>query len=232
MNLFRYLHSLIKNKIRKNLSQEKRLIQISKLLKVENNKFIDLLPDEFKERFAKLSFISGGCIYSLYNNQTPKDYDFFLMSDLLVKEMRDYFNDVAAYKGNSMSGGLYNGLGLVITENAISIGKYQIITRWAGTPDIVIEEFDFKHNMFYFKDGQIDTLSDFKHLDSKELCYNEKRARDICGTIIRVNRFVQRGMICRNKEMAKMLLKLHEVGFNDRELEILRDSKSDKHFGS
>jgi hypothetical protein len=169
MNLFNYLYRLFKNKIHKKLSQEKRLIQISKLLKVENNKLIDLLPDEFKERFAKLSFISGGCIYSLYNDQIPKDYDFFLISDLLVKEMRDYFIDASAYKGNSMSGGMYKGLGLVITENAISIGNYQIITRWVGSPKAVIEEFDFKHNQFYYINGQIDTLSDFKHLDSKEL---------------------------------------------------------------
>ncbi|MOA70493.1 hypothetical protein D3C78_1994070 [compost metagenome] len=62
--------------------------------------------------------------------------------------------------------------------------------------------------------------------------YNEKRARDIVGSIIRSNKFVSRGMRLKNKEIAKMLLKLHEVGFNEKELKLLNDTRVEGHFGS
>ncbi|MGM1044797.1 MAG: hypothetical protein ACQEXX_01485 [Bacillota bacterium] len=237
MNLFKTL--LFKSKhIRKLIHRssdeihKEKLKEVSLKLKEVKNELIKLLPTQFWNRFEDSCYISGGCIYSLYHDNQPKDYDFFISSKELAAELRDYFIDQAEYKGNSLSGGLFRNLPLCITDNAISIGKYQIITQWIGEPEDVIMEFDFKHNQNYWRKNRIYTLSDWSYLKGKALVYNEARARDICGTLMRVPRFIQRGMTIRQKELAKMMLKLHEVGFSERELTILRDSKADKHFGS
>lgn len=209
-----------------------KLKLIAQKLSTEKQSLINILPEQFKEFFEQYSFLSGGCIYSLYRNEQPKDYDFFLKSRAKTEEIREYFMDQAGYHGNGISGGTYNKHPLLITENAISIGKYQIILRWIGEPEEVCGEFDFKHNQFYFDNGEISGLVQWKYLMGNELVYKEKRARDICGTIVRISKFLKRGMIIRNKEVSKMLLKLHEVGFNERELEILNSNLEDKHFGS
>ncbi|WP_236809728.1 hypothetical protein [Bacillus glycinifermentans] len=194
--------------------------------------FTNLLPLEYQEEFKNKSYLAGGAIYSLYNNQIPKDYDFFLTDESLVKELRRFFDNGTLKYKNGVKIGKYKGETLVYTDNAISIGMYQIITKWVGDPEDVIEEFDFKHNMFYYKDDEIKTLVDWSYLEDNKLRYNEKRARDICGTIIRIKKFVERGFTITNREVSKMLLKLHEVGFNDRELEILHANDERNDFGS
>ncbi|WP_240321278.1 hypothetical protein [Paenibacillus sp. O199] len=211
---------------------KQKLKDISNHLREVKNELIKLLPTQLWQRFESEAYISGGCIYSLYHDKQPKDYDFFLVNDSLVEELREYFIDHAGYHGSDMSGGTYCDLPLIITNNAISIGKYQIITQWVGDPQDVIMEFDFKHNQFYWKNKRVYALSDWTYLKGNALVYNEQRARDIVGTIVRVPRFIQRGMTITQKEMSKVLLKLHSVGFTDKEIEILNSNKADRHFGS
>ena len=184
---------------------------------------INILPEDLRDDFSKESYIAGGAIYSIWNNKPVKDYDFFVRSEELVEKIRNHTEFMRVWQGEkgSVKIGTYLGYTLIITDNAISIGDYQIITRWVGTPKEVIEEFDFKHNMYYYENNKIHSLVGWKYIKDNKLIYNEKRARDICGTIIRVKRFVEKGFTITNSEMAKMLLKLNEVGFNERELEIL-----------
>jgi hypothetical protein len=204
-------------------------------LELERKQLKEILPEQFREKFERYAFIAGGCIYSLYNNQDPKDIDFFVKNEVFAHELRKYFLSQAEYKSKTTVGGMYNGYSLTVTDNAISLGKYQIITRWIGEPAHVVGEFDFAHNQFYYENDEIGTESDFDALDSNELRYNEKRARDICGTLARVPKFVKRGMVITQKEMAKMLLKLKEVGFTDKEVSVLEECKEkneSEHFGS
>lgn len=200
--------------------------QVKIKIEEEKGKFIKLLPKHFQDRFREESYVSGGAIYSLYNDQEVKDYDFFLDNEELANEIRDYFTMYLINKNKDMKDkkikvGKYRDLKLVITDNAISIGEYQIITRWVGEPEEVIEEFDFCHNMFYVYKGEIDTFSQWDFLEDNRLRFNDKRPRDITGCIIRTKKFIERGFKLTNKEMAKMLLKLNETGFDERELEIL-----------
>jgi hypothetical protein len=190
------------------------------------------LPLELRKEFEQKAFIGGGAIYSLYNGSEPNDYDFFLtdkdlvnrLREAIIKHLNDFSNPESLYineKENMIHGSVF-GHRYLITDNAISVdGKYQIITRWVGEPEEVISEFDFKHNMYCYRNKELHTYSQWDYLEDNKLRYNEKRARDICGTIIRVKKFVERGHTITNREMSKMLLKLHEVGFNERELEIL-----------
>ncbi|EGL19837.1 MULTISPECIES: hypothetical protein [unclassified Paenibacillus] len=209
---------------------------ISNRLAFEKEQLICLLPEEFKKTFKDLSYIAGGCIYSIFQNQEPKDFDFFLTDETFAMSLRRHFIDnESGYHGKDISGGTYRGYPLTITENAISIGKYQIITRWIGQPEEVVKEFDFKHLQFYHAGNEIETLTQFDFLDSKDLRYNEDRARDICGSVFRSSKFVARGMKISQKEMAKMLLRLRNVGFSEKEVETLiacREKSETDHFGS
>lgn len=117
--------------------------------------------------------------------------------------------------------GEYKGLPFILTDNAITIGKYQIITQWVGSIDEVVSEFDFKHNQFYYHDGEIGTLSSFKYLDDNKLVYNEQRARNIAHTFIRTIKFVERGWTISHKELSKMILKLNDVGLSENEIKSL-----------
>lgn len=204
-----------------------KLQEINKNLAHVKKELISLLPVKFRKVFKDNSFIAGGCIYSLYNDLEVKDYDFFVTNQEIANKLLVYFsnyNGLDSHKNWEILKGTYKGLELIVTDNAITIGKYQIIIRWVGSIEDVVSQFDFKHNMFYFHNGEIGTLSDFKYLQDNKLLYNEDRARDICGTLIRVNKFVKRGMNIYPEEMAKILLKLHDVGFADNELLTLRNT--------
>ncbi|TVX86016.1 hypothetical protein [Paenibacillus agilis] len=215
--------------------KKSKLDEVSRRLNQEKNNLIADLPAHLQDDFAKEGYISGGCIYSLYNDKEPKDYDFFVRSRSLSDKLREFFMSLVVQEttddGEPKKKNIYivhyKGNRVVITKNAISIGnKYQIITKFIGTPKEVVIEFDFKHNMFYHQNGRIDTLSDWDYLDSNSLFYNEQRARDISGTIIRVHKFCERGMTITNAEMCKMLRKLRDVGFTERENEIIENISS------
>lgn len=240
-----YLHCLIakENHFATNAKESSDTLRVQKLneivakLKKEKDELVSLLPSHLREEFAREGYISGGCIYSLYNDKEPKDYDFFVHTEKLAERLREFFLGLVLHE-NAFSDDEepkerkihivhYAGQRVVITKNAISIGnKYQIITKFVGTPEEVVNEFDFKHNMFYHQNDEIETLSQWDYLDTNKIYYNENRARDISGTIIRVHKFCERGMTITNGEMSKMLKKLREVGFTERENEIIESASS------
>jgi hypothetical protein len=208
-----------------------KINNINNRLLFVKDELIKLLPEGLRKEFYDKSYISGGSIYSLYHDKEPKDYDFFVESDYLVERLREHFLSKATYKGELRSGGLYKDINMNITQNAITLGKYQIITQWIGKPKEVINQFDFKHNMTYWKAGKVICLSDWKFVRGNKIYYNQGRARDIVGTIVRLPRFIERGMTVSNKEVSKMLLRLNDVGFSEREIEILENNQLE-HFGS
>lgn len=211
-----------------------KLKNVEEKLKEAKDDFIKILPKHIQEEFREKSYIGGGAIYSIFNGEEPKDYDFFVIDEEFAKRLHEIFslNPTLKYKGG-IKIGTYNGKRLIVTDNAISIGDYQIITRWVGSPSHVIGQFDFKHNIFYYQNDKVETLSNWSYLSDNKLVFNDGRVRDICGTIIRTKKFVERGFTITNSEMSKMLLKLHEVGFNERELEILNSfDETRNNFGS
>ena len=211
-----------------------KLRKVEKSLKKAKDEFIAFLPEQHRKEFDEKSYIGGGAIYSLYNGEEPKDYDFFVTDENLAKKLHMVFslNPKLKFRGGIKVGD-FNGHNMIVTDNAVSIGKFQIITRWVGTPQEVISNFDFKHNMYYYINGKVHTLAKWEYLDDNKLRFNDDRPRDICGCIIRTKKFIERGFQLTNKEMARMLLKLNEVGFNEREMEILRSYDEERNnFGS
>ena len=199
------------------------------------NEVKNFFPEDLQEEFEREAYIAGGCIYSIYNEQEPKDYDFFLRSSEFANRLKDYFLSLYPHPTHNLRAEIdegklktfyHKGFRIVVTRNAISIGKYQIITRFTGQSEDVVREFDFKHNMFWFEKGEIKTLSKWDYLNTNQLYFNDGRPRDISGTLIRVHKFVERGMKITNTEMAKILRKLREVGFTERENEIIDNEAS------
>jgi hypothetical protein len=197
-----------------------------------SEEFLNLFPDDIKVKLIEGFYIAGGCIYSLYNDKKPNDYDIFLYSkstgNILSAFFMQYINQ---FKHGGISLGNYNGLQIVKTKNAISIGdKFQVILKYAGMPYSVIEAFDFKHNMFYYM-PEIDMVDchpdvDFSYLTTNDMYFNDLRARDLCGVILRLPKFLERGMRINKKEIAKILTKLQGCINDENEKDILLDYTS------
>jgi len=137
-------------------------------------------------------YFAGGCIYSIWHGNEPKDYDIFCKNKKAMKKIINFFN-VNKEKCN------------VITENAITMGNYQFVTKYIGNPDIQVSKFDFKHNMFYYDGKELVSVSGWKYIESNQLEFNSKRARDVLNIISRIPKFVERGMEITQSEIYTIL---------------------------
>lgn len=156
------------------------LTEIPQELDIVFHNFLNLFDDECQAILKEKAYFAGGCIYSLANDKKVNDYDIFLTDN---KDMQKLI-DLPFWKCK--------------TEYALSFGKYQIVTKYYGKPEDCVGEFDFKHNMFYYKPffGEIKTACDsYKHLFSNKLVFNENRARDLEGVYLRIEKFKNRGFV-------------------------------------
>lgn len=187
---------------------EAKLLDVKKTLGNEFAKLANSIADvKVREAFEKHCFFAGGCIYSLYNGQQPNDYDIFCDSPEAVEQIKNYLYSTGRYD--------------IITKNAVSFdGEHQLVIKFIGSVHDTVDQFDFKHNMFAFKDGDIYAGVDMGYLTIKVLIFNEGRARDFASCITRVPKFVKRGFICTRKEMAKMLKALTESEKQENNKEI------------
>lgn len=202
--------------------------KIVKHIEYELEELYKVIPEYFLDQFKEEAYVAGGSLYSIHNNIPISDIDIFIETLDLKMMLLDYFKSVPNLKANfSQQGLIYvgtiNHVKLIITDNAITIGKFQIILKDYGSPKEVIGRFDFKHNMHYVKNGELHKVETEWYLNTTKLLYNEDRARDIVSTIMRVPKMLAKGFEIEPKEMAKMLLKLNEVGFNSNEISMLSD---------
>lgn len=157
-----------------------KIEKVSKELDEVFNKFLCLFDDEIKQALKNKAYFAGGCIYCLANDKKVNDYDIFLDDNSLVEKLEK----LPFWKCK--------------TEYALSYGKYQIITKYFGDPVACVGQFDFKHNMFFYRPftGNIGkACHSFKLLKTNTLLFNKKRARDIEGVFLRIQKFRDRGFI-------------------------------------
>lgn len=154
---------------------------------------LDELEALFGNAFNRDDFyFAGGCIYSLWNDKEPKDYDIFCKNKAAVRRLQKWFRN-------------HKGAANIITENAISMGKYQFITRHIGPPIEQVALFDFLHNCYWYDNGRLHALKGWEYLDDSNLHFNSDRARDILNIITRVPKFVSRGMEISQAEILDIL---------------------------
>ena len=125
-------------------------------------------------------FIAGGAIRSLVHNETPKDYDFFVKSPEAIEKLKE-MDFRWLYKSD-------NSIGLYLHESKAEV---QIIICSSGTPNKVVDEFDFANNANYY-DFANDNLYLNNWVYSKQLKI-QTTARNLVGTLARIPKFVERG---------------------------------------
>lgn len=182
-------------------------LEICKQLDLKFDEFLQKIEClELKSSLIQKAYFAGGCIYCLFNDKTVKDYDIFLRDDSLIEHLKSL--TIWSY----------------VSEYALTCGKFQVVIKYFGEPDDCVGQFDFKHNMHYYvpntqklKCAYEDELEEeflfddrdydeFKYLKTNELFFNENRARDIEGVMLRVKKFTDRGMTI-SKETKKKIKK-------------------------
>lgn len=142
------------------------------------NVFLNLFNDDMRNALIDKAYFAGGCIYCLSNGKPVNDYDLFLSDAKHIADLERL--DLWRCK----------------SDYALSRGMYQLVTKYHGKPRRCVGQFDFKHNMYFYKpySGEIQTAcGEFESLFTSQLIFNEKRARDIEGVFLRIERFVKRG---------------------------------------
>lgn len=167
--------------------------EICDFLRNEIWRFLDELPtdNELNFRFYKCCYVAGGAIYSLRHDRIPNDYDIFVSDPEIIEE----FKDIPDFWGH-------------VSHYALSKGKFQVVTKYHGEPLDNVREFDFKHNMYWYKPYSVDrkrihsahpdeqglTISKFEWLNGDTLEFNELRPREVERCFLRIKKFRKRGM--------------------------------------
>lgn len=137
-------------------------------------------------------YFAGGCIYCLWNDKEVKDYDIFCKSYYAINKLKKFFKENPDKSD-------------ITTSNAITMGKYQFITKHIGQPDVEVAKFDFKHNCYYYDNTGLHDLYGFEYINDNKLHFNSDRARDILNVVTRIPKFVNRGMEISQKEILDIL---------------------------
>ena len=149
--------------------------QIEKLLTGVMNNLIDsVTDDEIKNLIKDTSFITGGCIPSMLMDEYVNDYDIYFRAQNYVEPVKKYYEKQPLAKEIFTERGKKVFLPKLITENAINLtDKIQIIVKFFGNPEEVIQHFDWQHIKSYFslKDGLVLTNDVYKLIVEKELVY-------------------------------------------------------------
>lgn len=191
-------------------------LEICRHLDLRFDEFLQKIEcSELKSALIQKAYFAGGCIYCLFNDKPVKDYDIFLRDDSCIEHLKKL------------------AIWSYVSEYALTCGKFQVVIKYFGEPEDCVGQFDFKHNMHYYvpnsqkiqcayEDELLDEspfddcmddyrddyshFDDFKYLRTNELFFNENRARDIEGVMLRVKKFTDRGMTI-SKETKKKIKK-------------------------
>jgi len=165
--------------------------EVAVALEIKIRELEALLPKEVFDFYNDFYF-AGGCIYSIWNNKEPKDYDIFCKNKKAINKLTKHF------KNNKDKAD-------IITSNAITMKEFQFVIKHIGEPEVEVARFDFKHNCFYYDGTVLGTTTHHDCLDSNKLEFNSKRARDVLNIITRIPKFLERGMEITQSEILNIL---------------------------
>ena len=179
-----------------NLEKDQRMSERNVIVEAELTQLIekicDSIPYECKEvieMFRNHSIIAGGCIVSLLRDEAVNDYDIFFDSKEAVNIVSTHFHTMGTYL--SLSAPDYAPVHT--SPNAISLkGDVQIIKKFYGNPEEVVEEFDFKHCQGYFYEGELNMyVSTELAIQNKKLLYTQSDYP--INSLLRAFKFVKDG---------------------------------------
>ncbi len=106
-----------------------------------------------------------------------------------------------------------------ISSNAITLSrKIQIIIRFYGNPEIIHDNYDFKHctNYWTFENGLVTNIDALECLLSKELKYFGSKYP--LASILRTKKFINRGWSVNAGQYIKMVFQLNDMDLTDVEV--------------
>lgn len=153
---------------------------------------------------AKDLFICGGCIASMINDEEISDYDVYCKSEGTAKAVSEYFD-------TRMDHVLSN------TGNAVTFNnKIQLITKFSGEPEKVIDKFDFLHTQCYF-DGATNELHISERVENviKEKVLVYTGSSYPVSTLIRIPKYIKRGWYISPVQHARIILDVSVLDLTD-----------------
>jgi hypothetical protein len=166
-------------------------------------------------QFSAGSFLAGGFLTSIFTGAEIKDIDIFFESeDAMTKFMLLNLNkDQLA--------------NLISTDNAVTYRitlspeksyTIQLITRIYGTPQQIIDQFDFTVCMCAYTpqdDGKFIMNPNFiLHLAERTLCFNGKAKYPI-ATLVRTKKYIEKGYSLAPIEYVKLALAINNLDLKD-----------------
>lgn len=145
------------------------------------------------------------CIYKL-------KHDIFTEEEF-IEHFYDYVEITDAISAHNVSDVPNKYIPICITPNAISLTNgIQLITRFTGTPEEILSNFDFIHTNNYYLYHENKLITNHKAIESiltKQLIYNGSKY-PICS-MIRTRKFIKRGWNISAGEYLKMAFQLQEL---------------------
>lgn len=175
---------------------------IEKLLFGVMEKFMKELPPEIAEILKYHSYITGGCIPSMAMGEFVNDYDVYLTDRESVDKIRKYFSSLSSVSIPDKSFKIN-----LITDNAINLdNKIQIITKYYGTPETIINNFDWAHIKSYYCYGIPLILCDnfYQYIVEKDLIYTGSDYP--LSSLLRTRKFIKKGWHVSTKTMVHIAL--------------------------
>lgn len=189
--------------------------QIKKLLSGVKGKFMESIGDEnIRDIIKEYSFISGGCIPSMLMDEYVNDFDFYFITEQSANKVREYYKNCDVKEKYSVK---------LITDNAVNLtNKIQLVTKFYGLPNRVVEKFDWAHIKSYFwfnKDNRHEELviddSVYRIINEKELIYTGSDYP--LSSLLRVRKYIKKGWYVSTSTMTHIVLDAVKT-FNQKQL--------------
>jgi hypothetical protein len=180
--------------------------QKPKFLPKRNSKDVKLELDEIStflvERLGNIlplenAFFAGGCIRDLMLNIEPRDYDIYFYYPEDTNKIKSYF----ATNQNNVIQSFLDNWNLTLEYKGKPV-VFQFITLMSGTPDNIVNRFDFTMNMNYY----VFSTEEIRiHPDVGDLRLHP--GSNICRPIhalCRITKFMSRGYTISHRELIEL----------------------------
>lgn len=137
---------------------------------------------------VKNCFIAGGAVRDVNRGVAPKDYDLFFRTDAAIAEFKQKFSHFCVETGL----GNYNW------------GEFQFITLYSGTPQEVIETFDWNVNQHFYEFGKLNVrfpfLSQVGGYTTEVYLRFNPNARTPLQALMRIPEMIEKGFKIQKEE--------------------------------
>ena len=213
--------------------------QIEKLLRGLLENLISSIDDEeISSIIRDYSFITGGCIPSMLMGEYVNDFDIYFTSKQYTELVVDYYKKkdsklTSSNKKEKMLEQKGVFIPTLFTENAINLtDKIQLITKFAGKPQSVVEQFDWQHikSHFSMKDGLVISDDTYKLIVEKELIYTGSNYP--LSSLLRLRKYIKKGWTVSTKTIVHIIIDLlgafEPIKYSEYEIKTQKNNQEHK----